>query len=138
MGQGITPIGTKLYFSKTDSNYTQFCRIKSYGDIGGEPNTVDTTDLEDTMDTSVEGTQSGGSTTMVANYNKTDYAAVLEDANTPGYYALAFSDGSAIKWQGSHSVGLVGHGVNEAPEFNIFVTISSVPTHVATFTPTGA
>ena len=137
MGKGITPIGTKLYFSESASSYTELCRIKSYGDLGGEPNTCDTTDLSDSMATAVQGTQQTDVNTFVANYNKTDYKAVKDKANTEGYYALVFSDGSAVTWQGSHTVGIVGHGVDEAPEFNIYITNSTAYEQTETFTPAG-
>lgn len=137
MGQAISAIGTKLYYSETDGSYTQLARIKSYGDLFGDPNLVDTTDLEDTQQSNIPGTSTSDTIQYTCNYTKESFKAVNEKANTPGYYAQQFSDGSAFKWQGQHTMGVPGHGVDEAPEFTINVVASTDREFVETFSPAG-
>lgn len=138
MGQAISAIGTKLYHSTNGTSYTQLARIKDYPDLFGDPNLVDTTDLEDTQQTNIPGTATSDTLTFTCNYTKDSFESVNELAGDAGYYALQFSDGSAFKWQGAHTMGIPGHGVDEAPEFTINVVASTDRDFVSEFTPAGA
>ena len=97
----------------------------------GAPEQIETTDLEDTMQTFVEGVQSLESMEFTANYNPTDYAAVVAAIPASGtdlYYELDFGTNGAngkFKWSGSHSVRVTGGEVNGVREMGITVTPSS-------------
>jgi hypothetical protein len=41
------------------------------------------------------------------------------------FYELEFSDGSAFTWQGQHTCGLPGKGVNVVVDFTINIAVSS-------------
>lgn len=137
MGQAISAIGTKLYHSTNGTSYTQLARIKDYGDLFGDPNLVDTTDLEDTQQTNIPGTATSDTIQFTCNYTKDTFESVNELANQAGYYALMFSDGSAFTWQGSHTMGIPGHGVDEAPEFTINCVASTDREFQPAFNPAG-
>lgn len=62
---------------------------------------------------------------FTCNYTAADFAAVNEDANTALYYVLEFSDGSKFSWQGQHTCGLPGKGVDEVIEFTINIVPST-------------
>lgn len=54
--KAYSTINTVLKTSTTSSGtYTQLCKIKSYPDLGGTPEQIETTDLEDTFQTFVPG-----------------------------------------------------------------------------------
>lgn len=118
----MNTIGTQLLYGESDSNLKELCRIKDYPDLMGEPNTIDVTDLQDTQDTNIPGTKTSDVMSFTANYDKTVFQTVSEAADTEQYYAVRFSDGSGVVWQGSHTVGLPGKGVNDAIEFTVNIT----------------
>jgi hypothetical protein len=63
--------------------------------------------------------------TFTYNYTKEDFTKVEADANKPLHYALIFSDGSKFTWQGQHSSGLPGKGVNEVIEATVNIAAST-------------
>lgn len=103
----------------------------------GTPEQIETTDLEDTFQTFVEGVQSMEAMEFTCNYNPTDYAAVVAAIPAAGselYYQLEFgSSGAAGKfqWSGTHSVRVTGAEVNGVREMVITVIPSSGITFVA-------
>lgn len=121
----ISTIGTQLLYGDSESNLKELCRIKDYPDLMGEPNTIDITDLSDTQDTNLPGTKTSDVMSFTANYDKTVFQTVNEAANKEQYYAVRFSDGSGVVWQGSHTCGLSGKGVNDPVEFTINITNST-------------
>ena len=137
MAKAYSTIGTVLKTATTSGgSYTQLCKIKSYPDLGGAPETLETTDLEDTFQTFVEGVQSMDAMEFTCNYNPTDYAAVINAIPTSGdlYYKLEFgSSGSegSFTWSGTHSVRVTGGDVNAVREMVITVVPSSAITYSA-------
>ena len=137
MAKAYSTIGTVLKTATTSvGSYTQLCKIKSYPDLGGAPETLETTDLEDTFQTFVEGVQSMDAMEFTCNYNPTDYAAVVNAIPSSGdiYYKLEFgSSGSegSFTWSGTHSVRVTGADVNSVREMVITVVPSSAITYSA-------
>ena len=130
--KAYSTINTVLKTSATSSGtYTQLCKIKSYPDLGGAPEQIETTDLEDTFQTFVEGVQSMEAMEFTANYNPTYYDTVVTAIPAAGselYYELDFGqDGAAGKfqWSGTHSVRISGGDVNGVREMVITVIPSS-------------
>ena len=129
--KAYSTIGTVLKYGASASNLAQLCKIKSYPDLGGQPEQLETTDLEDTMQTFVEGVQSLDSMEFTANYTPEGYDAVVASAGTPGYYSIEFGDGGSqgiFKWQGTHSVRVSGADVNAVREMVITCTPSTTIT----------
>lgn len=137
--KAYSTINTVLKTAATASGtYAQLCKIKSYPDLGGAPENIETTDLEDTFQTFVPGVQSMDAMEFTANYNPTDYAAVVAAIPAEGselYYQLEFGTAGAqgiFQWSGTHSVRLSGGDVNAVREMIITVTPSSGITKVTT------
>lgn len=135
--KAYSTINTVLKTAATASGtYAQLCKIKSYPDLGGAPENIETTDLEDTFQTFVPGVQSMDAMEFTANYNPTDYAAVVAAIPAEGselYYQLEFGTAGAqgiFQWSGTHSVRLSGGDVNAVREMIITVTPSSGITKV--------
>lgn len=117
------------------NSFAKLCKIKSYPDLGGSPDMLETTDLEDFKQTFVPGVQTQSELTFTANFNPTDYQAVLSSSyeydSALHAYEVAFGDGSKtgsgiiqrFRWIGKHSVHVNGNGVNEVRE----MTITCIP-----------
>ena len=90
MAGGRSTIGTILKSGATPSNLTKLCKIKSYPQLGGTPEKIESTDLEDKMQTFVEGVQSIDDMQFGVNYEKDTYDSVKTRLKTDKYYQLEF------------------------------------------------
>ena len=117
--------GITLKWGATADAVEKIVDIKDFPDMIGEPEMLETTTLSDAQVTNIPGIKSSDTLTFTCNYTKADFSAVNEDAEKPLHYALEFSDGSKFTWQGQHTCGLPGKGVNEVVEFTINIAASS-------------
>lgn len=127
----ISTYGVTLKWGTDPENLTKKVDIKSFPDLGGAPEMLETTTLSDNMQTYILGIQSADAMEFEYNYDKTVYEAVKADANVTMYYALEFGiDGSEGKftWSGMHSTHIVGGGVNEVVGAVISIAPSTEPT----------
>ena len=134
MAKAYSTINTVLKFGTAASSLTQLCKIKSYPDLGGAPDTIETTDLEDTAQTFVAGVQSVDQMEFTANFTPEAYTALKTNEGTDGYFELDFGqNGSEGKftWQGSYSAYVNGGDVNAVRECTIVVTPSTAITYSA-------
>ncbi len=127
----ITTYGMTLKWGTNPESLTKKVDIKDFPDLGGAPELRETTTLSDPAQTYILGILSMDSMEFTANYTKSDYEAVLADANKKLYYALEFGiDGSegVFEWQGEHTVWVTGAGVNDVVEMKIGIAPSTKPT----------
>ncbi len=127
----INTYGITLKWGETESAIAKVVDIKDFPDMIGEPEMLETTTLSDAQVTNIPGIKSSDTLTFTCNYTKEDFTAVNEVAGTALHYALEFSDGSKFTWQGQHTCGLPGKGVNEVVEFTINIA-ASTPVEFAT------
>ena len=104
---------------------TKLVDIKDYPDLIGDPNMLETTTLSDAQVTNIPGIRSSDMLTFTCNYTSADFQKVKEKENTAQFYVLEFSDGSKFSWQGQHTCGMPGKGVDEVVEFTINIAASS-------------
>ena len=121
----INTYGITLKWGATADAATKVVDIKDFPDMIGDPEMLETTTLSDAQVTNIPGIKSSDMLTFTCNYTKTDFAAVNDDAETPLHYVLEFNDGSKFTWQGQHTCGLPGKGVNEVVEFTINIAAST-------------
>ena len=121
----INTFGVSLKWGESADAVTKVVDIKDFPDMIGDPEMLETTTLSDAQVTNIPGIKSSDVLTFTCNYTKADFTAVNAEANKPLHYALEFSDGSKFTWQGQHSCGLPGKGVNEVIEFTINIAASS-------------
>lgn len=121
----ISTIGVSLKWGTSAEAVTKVVDIKDFPDLIGEPNTIEVTTLSDTQQVNILGLASAEMLTFTCNYTSADFAAVKAEENTPLFYALEFSDGSSFTWQGQHTCGLPGKGVDEVVEFTINIAAST-------------
>ena len=131
--------GSKLEYSTTENgSYTQIYGLKTIPDIGGTPNQIDTTDLDNTeFETAINGLKPAQqyefefnmeSPTATANIK---LASDLEDAGTKAYWKLTLANGIIVSFQsdvkttinGGSSGDLIGFTMILAPISEPVVTV---------------
>ena len=121
----MNTFGITLKWGASAEAASKVVDIKDFPDMVGAPEMLETTTLSDSQVTHIMGVTSSDMLTFTCNYTSADFSAVNEDAGTPLYYVLEFSDGSKFSWQGQHTCGLPGKGVNEVVEFTINIAAST-------------
>ena len=135
MGKGISTINTTLYSGTTQGSLTKVCPIKSYPDMGGAPEMLQTTDLEDSMHTYTPGVQDlGGGLEFTANFDKTEFAAIKGMKGTEQFFELRMGESGAdgvFSWKGEIDVYMTGGEVNAVREMVVVCTPSTEITFAA-------
>ena len=121
----LNTYGVSLKWGTSAESVEKIVDVKDFPDMLGESEMLETTTLSDSMQVHIPGIKSSDTLSFTCNYSKTDFAAVNDDAETPLFYELSFSDGSKFTWQGQHTCGLPGKGVNEVIEFTINIAAST-------------
>ena len=121
----INTYGIELRFGESAEEVAKVVDIKDLPDMIGDPEMLETTTLSDAQVTNIPGIKSSDTLTFTCNYTKADFTAVNALASKPLFYELSFSDGSKFTWQGQHTCGLPGKGVNEVIEFTINIAAST-------------
>ena len=135
----ISTQGVTLKWGATSAAVKKVIDIKDFPDLGGAPETLETTTLSDEMQTYILGIQGSGMMEFTCNYTKEDFDEVMKDANKDLYYALEFGDEGdegIFEWQGQHTAWVVGAGVNAVTEFKIGIAPSTKPKLKTTTTTT--
>lgn len=128
MAGGKSTINTVLKVGATSSALEKLCRIKSYPQLGGEPEQIETTDLEDKSQTYTEGVQAVEAMSFTANYTKEAYEKVRSAMGKENIYELNFGAEGAdgvFSWKGQHTVFVNEGEVNGVREMTIVVTPST-------------
>ena len=121
----MNTIGIVLKWGASAEAAAKVVDIKDFPDLISDPELLETTTLSDSQVTNIPGVKGSDLLTFTCNYTSADFAAVNEDANKALFYVLEFSDGSSFNWQGQHTCGLPGKGVNEVVEFTINIAAST-------------
>jgi len=134
----ISTYKTFLMKKGTGDTYEKVLDIKEFGDLGGTPESLETTTQSDGARTYIPGIQSQEALTFTANYTKADYTALEALKDTEEDYAVWFGgtesggvvtpDGSNGKFsfKGKLSVFVPGKGVNEVVDMTITIMPSTV------------
>lgn len=121
-------IGTTLKMGTASNSLNKVCPIKSFPQLGGEPEQIEVTDMEDVAQAFVPGVKSQESMAFTANYTKDTYASLKELEGKELVFELGFGkDGSVGKfsWTGQLIVFINEGEVNVGIEMTISVTPSS-------------
>ncbi len=127
----ISSYGVTLKWGATADAVEKVVDIKDFPDMIGDVNMLETTTLSDSQQTNIPGIKSSDTLSFTSNYTSADFAKVEADANKPLHYALEFSDGSKFTWEGQHTCGLPGKGVDEVIEFTTNIAASTPVEFVA-------
>lgn len=128
----ISTYGASLKWGAAASSVAKKVDIKDFPELFGDPNLLPTTTLADGQVTNILGIkQLSSALKFTCNYTSADFAACNTDANKHLHYQLELSDGSKFTWEGEHTLGLPGKGVDEVVEFTINIAASTEPEFTA-------
>ena len=126
--KAVSTIGTVLETSEDGTTWEKLCKIKKYPALGGAPDQLETTDMEDESQTFILGVQSMDAMEFTANYMLESYKAVKAKAMKDLHYRLKMGkngkDGVAT-WDGQHSVYINEGEVNGVREMTISASAST-------------
>ncbi len=126
--KAVSTIGTVLETSEDGTTWEKLCKIKKYPALGGAPDQLETTDMEDESQTFILGVQSMDAMEFTANYTLESYKAVKAKAMKDLHYRLKMGkngkDGVAT-WDGQHSVYINEGEVNGVREMTISASAST-------------
>ena len=137
MAKAISTYKTYLMHKGSGSTYTKLLDIVSFPNLGGEPETIDTTTLSDPMRTFILGIQATEKMTFECNYNSEDYAKIVDLREKESDFTVWFGastsenvdtpDGNEGKFsfKGYIDVYVAGGGVNEAVKMQVVIAPSS-------------
>lgn len=122
--KAVSTIGTTLEVSENGTTWEKLCKIKSYPQLGGAPEQIEVTDLEDESQAFIPGVQAQDAMEFTANYTQEAYTAVKAKAGKNLKYRVMMGkdgvDGVAT-WDGQHDVFINEGAVNSAREMTITV-----------------
>jgi hypothetical protein len=136
---GATSTYMTFLMHKKGETYEKLIDVKSFPDIGSDPEMLETTTLSDKMQTFIMGIQGNEAMTFETNYDHDGYLALKELKNKTEGYAVWFGgtegeDGKPVptgsegkfSFDGQLSVRVTGGGVNEVRGMSITIAPSSV------------
>ena len=122
---------------KNSSSWEKLIDIKSFPDLGGAPELLETTTLSDGMTTNIMGIQSLDALEFECNYTKEDYtklkalegkdsdfAVWLGGTESGGTVTPTGSDGK-FEFKGQLAVYVNGGGVNEVVNMTVSIAAST-------------
>lgn len=125
---------------KNADAYEKLVDIKDYPDIGGSPETLETTTLSDGMQTYINGIQSSEAMEFTINYDSETFDTIDAMADAEQEFAIWFGgaeeagivtptgDEGKFEFKGFISIRVSGKGVNEVREAVISIAPSTVIT----------
>ena len=136
--------GTKLSVATVpqsgDPSYKSLYGLYSVPEMGGTPETIDVTNLDDATKRSILGIQDLGSLEFefYATQDEIDTSSQIRDtwnilrgyqtAGTALMWKLEYPDGEGFTWQGKCSVRRTSQGINEAGKFTLSVGLETALT----------
>ena len=133
---GMSTIGTALMV-KEGGLWNQVVPITTYPDLGGDPELIDITTLQDKVRRNVNGVQDLGSFSFGALYTPENYQRLKDLEGEEREYALWFggtgegesyvptgSDG-IFSFKGELTAYVAGNGVNEARNITFSIAVDS-------------
>ena len=123
---------------KDSTNWKKLVDIKSYPDLGGSPELLETTTLSDPMRTNILGIQSNDSMEFTCNYDSSDYTTLKGKEGTLLTLGVFFggtvnastsvitqTTADAYKFKGYLSVHINGGEVNAVREMTVTVAATT-------------
>lgn len=120
--------------------YSKLVDIKSFGDLGGTPEQLETTTLTNGARTYIRGIQDQDAIEFTCNYTAADYttlSAITEESNFAVWFGAGTNgtpDGhnGKFSFKGELSVYVNGGGVNEVVDMTVTITPTTDITFAAT------
>ena len=125
---GTSTVGAKLSVSDTSGGtYTEIPGLQEIPELGGDPEQIDVTTLEDTVKRSIPGVQDLGDLAFTFLYDKTNFLALKAglDTTTTYHWKVEFNDGLQVTFEAIPNIKLSGGGSNAALTFTINMSLQS-------------
>ena len=127
--------GSKLEYSSSENGtYTRIYGLKTIPDIGGEPNKIDTTDLDNIeYETNMHGLKPAQAYNFEFNMQDPSaeanikIASDLEDSNDYYYWKLTYSNGVIISFQSKVKTTILGGSSNDLVGFQMHLAPKNEP-----------
>ena len=125
---------------KTSSSYEKLLDINSFGDIGGQPEMLETTTLSDKGQCFIPGVESRDAMEFECNYTKADYDKIKAMEGKEGEFSIWMGgtesagtvtptgEDGKYNFKGYPSVYVNGGGVNEIVKMTVSIAPSSAIT----------
>ena len=113
---------------KNSSTWEKLIDIKSFPDLGGSPELLETTTLSDPMTTNIMGIQSIDALEFECNYTLADYTRLEAMAGETMEFAVWLGNAGAdgkFEFQGQLAVYVNGGGVNEVVNMTVSIAAST-------------
>jgi hypothetical protein len=126
--KALNTINTVLKVGDTGATVAKVCPIKSYPELGGDPEKITVTDMDDEDEASIPGVRAADDMQFTANYTKEAYEAVLKVADKRQVFELDFGAEGAdgmFSWTGVLSVKINAGEVNGAREMTLSIVRDS-------------
>lgn len=109
---------------------TKLCDIKDFPDLGGAPETIETTTMSDEARTYIAGIKDQQALEFTANYAAAAYASINALTTTTAFTLEFGTDGASgtFAFSGTASAYIVGAGVNEVVDMKIVIVPSTAIT----------
>ena len=123
----ISTYRTQLMY-KNASTYEKLVDIKSFPDLGGAPEMLETTTLSDSMTTNIMGIQSLDALEFECNYTLADYTKLKAMEGTEKDFAVWLGEAGAegkFQFKGQLAVYVNGGGVNEVVNMTVSIAAST-------------
>ena len=123
----ISTYQTALMYKKS-STWEKLIDIKSFPDLGGAPELLETTTLSDAMTTNIMGIQSIDALEFECNYTLADYTRLEAMAGETMEFAVWLGNAGAdgkFEFQGQLAVYVNGGGVNEVVNMTVSIAAST-------------
>ena len=125
----ISSYQVELHNSATaEGSFKKFADIKDFPDLFGEPNTLETTTLSDSMQTYIPGIKQVESFVFTLNWDKALANTIKGMEGQESYWKVVFSDGAEFTFAGQPALGVPGKGVDEVLEMTLTIVPSTVVT----------
>ena len=125
----ISSYKVELHNAETEAGtFKKFADIKDFPDLFGEPNTLETTTLSDSMQTFIAGIKQMEALAFTMNWDKAIAQTIKTMEGKISYWKVIFSDGAEFSFAGEPSLGVTGKGVDEVLEMTLTIVPSSVVT----------
>lgn len=128
MSQGRSTINTVLKVGATAAAIAKISPIKTYPTLFGQPEQLETTDMEDTQQTFVPGVKSISEMAFTANYDVSWLNAYKALEGTEQVFQLEFGESHAdgvFSWKGYLSVSVNDGSVNAIRELTLTINPTS-------------
>ena len=122
--------GAKLEYSTTKTgSYTQIYGLKTIPEVGGEPNTIDTTDLDNTeYETAIMGLKPLQSWSFEFNLElpaataNIKVVSDMEDADTNYWFKLTYASGITVLFESKVRTTLTGGSSGDLEAFTMHLS----------------